>query len=463
MSKRSGVILLILILCAYIPATAAFAQEQPEYPLYIVQSGDTLSIIAARFGVGVQNLIELNAIENPNLLATGTALKIPGYEGISGELILYTVTLGESYHSLTGKNRFQADLLSRLNRMTSPEELFVGSRLIMPRIEPEDQLGLLTVMPIDRTMMGLGSLFNMNPWVIALENRTENAFDILPGDYIFSQNGKTIQDQVIPGIVSLEIDPLPLRQGKTIEIRLLTTEPMDIEAEIAGHHTPFYEVGENEYVALQGIHARAETGVVSINVVGTRDGETVLTINQKVLVESGYYGQDPPISVDPITIQPDVIEPEQVLVEEIINKTSTDKYWSGIFRYPVDEPCVSAYYGGSRIYNNTYHYYHTGLDFNVCRASNINIYAVAPGYVVFAGPLIVRGNAVIIDHGWGVYSGYWHQSEIAVRNGEYLEAGQLIGSIGTTGRSTGSHLHLEIWVNGVQVDPLDWLQNEYPK
>ncbi|HZW04817.1 MAG TPA: M23 family metallopeptidase, partial [Anaerolineaceae bacterium] len=91
-----------------------------------------------------------------------------------------------------------------------------------------------------------------------------------------------------------------------------------------------------------------------------------------------------------------------------------------------------------------------------------NILAPAPGVVVFAGPQTVRGNATIIDHGWGVYSGIWHQAAINVQVGDRVETGQKIGEIGATGRVTGPHLHWEVWVGGVQVQPLDWLENEYP-
>ncbi len=68
----------------------------------------------------------------------------------------------------------------------------------------------------------------------------------------------------------------------------------------------------------------------------------------------------------------------------------------------------------------------------------------------------------MIDHGWGIYSGYMHQSEILVEEGEQVEAGQLIGLVGGTGRVTGSHLHLEVWVGGVQVDPMEWLEKPFP-
>ena len=88
-------------------------------------------------------------------------------------------------------------------------------------------------------------------------------------------------------------------------------------------------------------------------------------------------------------------------------------------------------------------------------------YAAANGTVVFAGELAVRGNAVIISHGWGVYTGYAHLSEIDVAVGDYVEAGRKIGMVGATGRVSGPHLHFEVYVGGVPVDPSDWLSNKY--
>jgi murein DD-endopeptidase MepM/ murein hydrolase activator NlpD len=74
----------------------------------------------------------------------------------------------------------------------------------------------------------------------------------------------------------------------------------------------------------------------------------------------------------------------------------------------------------------------------------------------------VRGNATLIDHGWGVYSGYWHQSVIQVKGGDQVDTGQVIGFNGATGRVTGPHLHWELWVGGVQVDPLQWTEVPFP-
>jgi murein DD-endopeptidase MepM/ murein hydrolase activator NlpD len=83
--------------------------------------------------------------------------------------------------------------------------------------------------------------------------------------------------------------------------------------------------------------------------------------------------------------------------------------------------------------------------------------------VALAGPLEVRGNAVILDHGWGVYSGYYHLSEVVVAEGQLVAQGEMIGRLGNTGLSTGAHLHWEMRVGGVLVDPLEWTTRLIPE
>jgi murein DD-endopeptidase MepM/ murein hydrolase activator NlpD len=82
--------------------------------------------------------------------------------------------------------------------------------------------------------------------------------------------------------------------------------------------------------------------------------------------------------------------------------------------------------------------------------------------VALAEELTVRGKVVIIDHGLGVYSSYYHLSEITVQVGQNVEPGDPIGKVGSTGLSTGCHLHWEIRVGGVYVDPLQWTQQVFP-
>jgi murein DD-endopeptidase MepM/ murein hydrolase activator NlpD len=87
---------------------------------------------------------------------------------------------------------------------------------------------------------------------------------------------------------------------------------------------------------------------------------------------------------------------------------------------------------------------------------------MAAGRVAFAGQMDIRGNYVIIDHGYGVYSGFAHMSQIHVTRGQQVTRGQVIGMTGNTGRSNGAHAHWEMTVNGEWIDPVDFLLTWIP-
>lgn len=99
--------------------------------------------------------------------------------------------------------------------------------------------------------------------------------------------------------------------------------------------------------------------------------------------------------------------------------------------------------------------FHEGLDISAPLGSPI--LASAEGVVTIAGRYADLGNCVTIDHGYGFVSRYGHMSEITVHAGQRVKAGQKIGRVGSTGRSTGPHLHYEVAVNGAKVDPLRYL------
>jgi murein DD-endopeptidase MepM/ murein hydrolase activator NlpD len=82
--------------------------------------------------------------------------------------------------------------------------------------------------------------------------------------------------------------------------------------------------------------------------------------------------------------------------------------------------------------------------------------------VVLAEPLALWGNALVIDHGWGVLTGYAHLSAIEVEVGQQVARGELIAKVGNTGLSTGSHLHWEMWVGGTSINALQWLEESFP-
>ena len=153
-------------------------------------------------------------------------------------------------------------------------------------------------------------------------------------------------------------------------------------------------------------------------------------------------------------------EPETQRVTQIVSQITPTRYFSGQMGLPCPAP-VTSQFGTRRSYNGgPFTNIHGGTDFAAMPGAAI--YAPAAGRVVFAGTLNVRGNATIIDHGWGIFTGYWHQQSIGVRVGDLVQQGQVIGTVGKTGRVTGPHLHWEVFVNGVEVDPLQWTRQVFP-
>lgn len=136
-----------------------------------------------------------------------------------------------------------------------------------------------------------------------------------------------------------------------------------------------------------------------------------------------------------------------------------EKYWNGPFLAP-NRGRISSIYGVRRYYNGVFakDYYHRGVDYAGGYGSPV--VAPAAGRVALVGRVSegfrVHGNIVGIDHGQGVASVFLHLSRINVQEGDFVQAGQQIGAIGSTGASTGPHLHWGLYVNGQSVDPVPW-------
>jgi len=99
--------------------------------------------------------------------------------------------------------------------------------------------------------------------------------------------------------------------------------------------------------------------------------------------------------------------------------------------------------------------FHPGIDVSAPRGSKI--YSVAPAKVLEAEYQGGYGRMVLLDHGYGIQTRYAHNTSLFVKEGDYVEAGQVIATVGTTGQTTGPHLHFEMLVDGRTVDPLDYL------
>jgi murein DD-endopeptidase MepM/ murein hydrolase activator NlpD len=134
--------------------------------------------------------------------------------------------------------------------------------------------------------------------------------------------------------------------------------------------------------------------------------------------------------------------------------------WHGPFQPPVDVPPAMSfgspqtYVGGSPVegmMDSVYGEYHRGLDYEV--AAGTTVQAPAAGTVLLAGPLALTGNTLVVDHGQGVISVFYHLSRIDVMPGQQVEARAPVGLSGDSGLAVSPHLHWGVYVSGVAVDP----------
>src|SRR6266508_1048017 len=464
MLKRISVFLFFVLLLSF---TIQSASAQESGPVYIVQPGDTLSCIASRFNVTINDLLAANPTLDPNFLSQGQEVVIPGLEGVTGVLETQIISFGDSLRSLSRRTQVSDEQLIKLNRLVSPTELYVGASLIIPIQEQQSSLNARMAATNGESLLELAVKEGSDPWTLTSVNKLSGTWDVLPGDVLYSPSGSSEGNAtgLLSAFSAVSVEPLPLVQGGTEVIRVQTQEGVTLSGALVDMPLHFF-LSNNGQVALQGVDALLEPGVYPLLTEATFPDGNKQSFEQMVLVTSGNYLNEDILLNDPSTIDPAVTEPELQNIEAITAPATPTRFWDGIFTAPAVYPdCFTSRYGTRRTYKvvnseTEIPGFHSGLDF--CGGEGLQIFAPAAGKVVFAAPLTVRGNATIIDHGWGVYSGFWHQSQIFVNVGDVVEPGQVIGLVGGTGRVTGPHLHWEVWVNGIQVNPLNWLNQAYP-
>lgn len=164
-------------------------------------------------------------------------------------------------------------------------------------------------------------------------------------------------------------------------------------------------------------------------------------------------------------ITPNLSVQKRIATENaLLKKGRSNTYYShfpACFSRPVDKKArISSEFGSRRILNNTKTAGHSGTDYALPLGSTI--YAPADGIVKVTHPdMFYSGKTILIDHGYGIYSSYSHLNNIMVKQGDIIKRGDKIGEIGTTGRSTGPHLHFTMTWFGVRVDP-EFIMTHFP-
>jgi hypothetical protein len=132
--------------------------------------------------------------------------------------------------------------------------------------------------------------------------------------------------------------------------------------------------------------------------------------------------------------------------------------WNGPFELPLRGVTTSPY-GQRRLFNDELRSRHTGLDID--GDTGDPVFSTNSGRIAMSADLFYNGGAVFIDHGLGLYTGYFHLSKREVVDGQWIEKGQIIGRVGATGRVTGPHLHWHMYLQGFSIDPRALLDPDF--
>ncbi|NLD72845.1 MAG: M23 family metallopeptidase [Chloroflexi bacterium] len=263
-----------------------------------------------------------------------------------------------------------------------------------------------------------------------------------------------------PLAAELALEP-QLAQGGTALLRVTSNVPATASGTVGDRDLGFVSRDGLEHMALIGVDAIAGLNRLPVAVTLATDAGETLALDTALQVVAGEFETEY-LVFEPETdalLEPSISQPEFARVAEVYAGFAPEIRWEGPVVWPLPEPYVTSAFGTRRQYGDRFASYHAGIDLRAWTGTPL--VAAANGVVVLAEALQVRGNAVILDHGAGVFTGYFHLDTIGVEVGQEVAAGEEIATAGATGLVTGAHLHWEVRVGGVAVSPSEWTEQEY--
>lgn len=253
----------------------------------------------------------------------------------------------------------------------------------------------------------------------------------------------------------VRLDSQAIQQGNVSTVRVSGRSITGVRAVFQERIFYFYPEGQ-DWVGLISADMDSAVGKQTLQISVTYADGSTERIDKDVQINYGNFGRSDitvPVSVMPL-LEPAVEQAEMDRLFNLFERFTPERYWDTGFDQPDPSPLVG-YFGSYRLFNGTYQKRHTGVDMIVPPGTAVK--AAANGRVILAQPLDIRGNYILIDHGWGIYSGYAHNSQFFVVPGQWVRKGDVIAFSGNTGRATGAHIHFEMALGGAWINPQQFL------
>jgi murein DD-endopeptidase MepM/ murein hydrolase activator NlpD len=373
--------------------------------------------------------------------------------------LVRVVSVGETLHSLAAQSGFSVNDLAERNFLTNPNLLLAGQKVRLPTVASSN-IRLHRVAP-GETLMSIAAEYNVSPYFLRQTNSLACSTCLVFGQLLRVPTTEVASNLPEP-FERVEVSPIVPRQGDVIEVRVASRVALESISGAFGERPLRFTLKDGMYVALTGVGALEDPGVYPIAIRAITTEGIPSVVSGRVQVGQGRFGFENLTVGQKLVplLDPQVNVDERAQLDTIFSQFSGTQWWQGPFQWPVSGKVVS-YYGTRRNFNRgSLHTFHSGID--ISAANRTPIKAAAPGRVAAVQPFKIRGNVVILDHGRGVFTVYCHLSRPNVTVGQIVDVGEVIGFSGNTGRSLGPHLHWELAVGGVTVNPLTWLREPLP-
>jgi len=252
----------------------------------------------------------------------------------------------------------------------------------------------------------------------------------------------------------IEISPKIIKQGDAFIIKVTGIKNSDMPtAIVAKNSIQFSRCGEGCFIGIGAMGIDAKTGVYPVKVkTGQKRKKITLTVKKASVQTIALRLPEEKVTLSPADLE--VVQEENNRLKALF-LTISERLWEGVFRIPTDNE-ISTPFGTKRIMNRTWTSIHRGIDIKGLEGDKVR--ASNSGRVVLAQELFLGGNTIILDHGQGIHTVYMHLSQLHVHCGDSVSKGDVIGLLGSTGRSTGPHLHFGIKISDISVNPLSVLK-----
>lgn len=251
-----------------------------------------------------------------------------------------------------------------------------------------------------------------------------------------------------------DISPAEIYPGDLFVLRV--TGPKELSSPDAAFHGQdiiFSRCGDGCFVGIGAVDVETAPGNYLVNLTGGNEHVGIkLLVSALAFPEHHLTLPDEKVFLSPEDLQRARREAEKL---DTLWTIVTDRLWSGSFIRPLEND-VSTVFGEKRIINKKKNSRHRGIDIRGTTGEEVR--ASNSGRVVLAEELFFGGNTVVLDHGQGIYTIYMHLSSLETKKDAFVSKGDIVGLVGSTGRSTGPHLHFGVKVNSISINPISLIQ-----